>query len=106
MSRWMSTGFDPEQMDPVTEPNAQTAPLTGARDAPLQTEGLDFATPSEFGTVSAHSSGHELAGAVKTWSHVSERWVPQVGIFDEVSRTDRRVHAPPLATRIRTRSRG
>jgi hypothetical protein len=59
MSRWMSIGFDPEQMDPVTEPNAQTAALRGAQHpvAPRQTEGLELRTPSEFGTVSTIRAG-------------------------------------------------
>jgi hypothetical protein len=39
MSKWMSIGFDPEQMDPVTEPHTLPA-ISGARDgdaAPRQT---------------------------------------------------------------------
>jgi hypothetical protein len=46
MSKWMSIGFDPDQMDPVTEPNTQAA-ISGARDAaaPRPTSGPDQATP-------------------------------------------------------------
>ena len=53
MSKWMSIGFDPDQMDPATEPNTRAA-ISGARDdtAPRQTGGLDQATPSEVGAVS------------------------------------------------------
>ena len=53
MSKWMSIGFDPDQMDPVTRPNAQAA-ISGARDgaAPRQTGDLDQATPSEVGALS------------------------------------------------------
>jgi hypothetical protein len=42
MSTWMSIGFDPDQMDPVTEPKAQAA-ISETRDeaAPRQTGGLD-----------------------------------------------------------------
>lgn len=68
MSKWMSIGFDPDQMDPVTEPNSQAA-NSGARDdaAPRQTGGLDQATPSEFGAVSGlnGSSKHGIAGVIK-----------------------------------------
>ena len=48
MSKWMSIGFDPDQMDPATEPNTRAA-ISGARDdaAPRQTGGLDEAKPSE-----------------------------------------------------------
>jgi len=31
MSKWMSIGFDPDQMDPVTEPRTRPA-ISGARD--------------------------------------------------------------------------
>jgi hypothetical protein len=31
MSNWMSIGFDPDQMDPITEPSPQAA-ISGARD--------------------------------------------------------------------------
>jgi hypothetical protein len=68
MSKWMSIGFDPDQMDPVTEPKTQAA-ITGARDdaAPRQTGGLDGATPSEFGVVSGQngSSKHGIVSAIK-----------------------------------------
>jgi hypothetical protein len=68
MSHWMSIGFDPDQMDPVTEPNTQAA-ISGARDdtAPRQTGGLDQATPSEFRSVSGlkDSIKHGIAGAIK-----------------------------------------
>jgi hypothetical protein len=42
MSKWMSIGFDPDQMDPVREPNTQAA-ISGGRDdaAPRQTGGLN-----------------------------------------------------------------
>ena len=65
MSKWMSIGFDPDQMDPVTA----EAAISGARDdaAPRQTGGLDQGTLSEFGAVSGpnDSSKHWLAGAIK-----------------------------------------
>jgi hypothetical protein len=68
MSKWMSIGFDPDQMDPITEPNMQAA-ISGAWDdaASRQTGGLDQATPSEFGAVSGlnESSKHGIAGAIK-----------------------------------------
>ena len=54
MSKWMSIGFDPDQMDPAPEPDTQAA-IRGARDdaAPLQTGGLDEAKPSEVGASGA-----------------------------------------------------
>ena len=54
MSKWMSIGFDPDQMDPATEPDAQ-ATIRGAWDdaAPRQTGGLDQATPRRAGAVSS-----------------------------------------------------
>ena len=65
MSKWMSIGFDPDQMDPVTA----EAAISGARDdaAPRQTGGPDQGTLSEFGAVSGQndSSKHWLAGAIK-----------------------------------------
>ncbi len=65
MSKWMSIGFSPDQMDPVTRPNAQAA-ISGARDdaAPRQTGGLDQATSSEVGAVSGlnDSSKHSIRG--------------------------------------------
>jgi hypothetical protein len=68
MSKWMSIGFDPDQMDPATEPNTGAA-ISGARDDATrrQTCGLDQATPSEFGSVSGlnDSSKHGIAGAIK-----------------------------------------
>jgi hypothetical protein len=50
MSKWMSIGFDPDQMDPATEPNTQAA-IRGGRDdaAPRQTGSLDQGKPSEVG---------------------------------------------------------
>ena len=53
MSKWMSIGFDPDQMDPVTESNTRAA-ISGVRDdaAPRHSGGLDKATPSKFGAVS------------------------------------------------------
>jgi hypothetical protein len=68
MSTWMSIGFDPDQMDPVTKQQTQPA-IAAAQDdsAPRQTGGLDHATPSEFGAVSglSHSGTHGIAGAIK-----------------------------------------
>jgi hypothetical protein len=65
MSKWMSIGFDPDQMDPV---NTEAA-ISGARDdaAPRQAGGFDQGTPSEFGAVSGlnDSSKHWLTGAIK-----------------------------------------
>ena len=65
MSKWMSIGFDPDQMDPV---NTEAA-ISGARDdaAPQQTGGLDLGTPSEFGAVSGMNdfSKHWLTDAIK-----------------------------------------
>jgi hypothetical protein len=54
MSKWMSIGFDPDQMDPATEPNTQAA-IRGALDdaAPRQTGGLDEAKLSEVGASGA-----------------------------------------------------
>ena len=54
MSKWMSIGLDPDQMDPATEPDTQAA-ISGARDdaAPRLTGGLDQAKPSEVGAVGA-----------------------------------------------------
>ena len=48
MSKWMSIGFDPDQMGPATAPNTRPA-ISGSRDegAPRQTEGLDQATSSD-----------------------------------------------------------
>jgi hypothetical protein len=68
MSHWMSIGFDPDQMDPITEPNMRAAISGGRDDAdPQQTGGLDQATPSEFGVASGvnDSSKHWIAGAIK-----------------------------------------
>ncbi len=68
MSSWMSIGFDPDQMDPVTRPSAQAA-ISGAPDdaTPRQTGGLDEATPSEVGAVSDlnDSSKHSITRAIK-----------------------------------------
>ena len=54
MSKWMSIGFDPNQMDAATEPNTRAA--IG-----------EAATPSEYGAVSDMkvSSKHRIAGALK-----------------------------------------
>ena len=62
MSNWMSIGFDPDQMDPVTEPNTRAA-ISGA------------ATPGEFGAVSdlKDSTKHGIAGALK---HLIARRTP------------------------------
>jgi len=48
MSKWMSIGFDPDQMDPAPEPNTQAA-IRGVRNdaGPRQTGSLDQAKPSE-----------------------------------------------------------
>ena len=68
MSTWMSIGFDPNQMDPATEPNTQAA-ISGARAdvSPRSAGGLGTATASEFGAVSGlkDSSRHWVAGAIK-----------------------------------------
>jgi hypothetical protein len=50
MSQWMSIGFDPDHMDPLTEPKTQTA-ISGGRDgaAPQQTGDVGQATPRELG---------------------------------------------------------
>jgi len=65
MSKWMSIGFDPDQMDPVTA----EAAVSGARDdlAPQQTGRLDRGALSEFGAVSGLSDASKrwLAGAIK-----------------------------------------
>ena len=47
MSTWMSIGFDPDHMDPVTEPKTQAA-IGEARDgaAPRKTGGLDQGRPA------------------------------------------------------------
>jgi hypothetical protein len=52
MSKWMSIGFEPDQMDPTTEPKTQAA-IGGSRDgaASRQTSALDQPAPSEFGAV-------------------------------------------------------
>ena len=53
MSKWMSIGFDPDQMDPVTEPHPQVA-ISGGRDdaAPRPSDGVDRATLGEIRAVS------------------------------------------------------
>jgi hypothetical protein len=52
MSKWMSIGFDPDQMDPTTEPKTEAA-MGGSRDgeASRQSDRLDE-TLSEVGAVS------------------------------------------------------
>ena len=57
MSKWMSIGFDPDQMDPVTTSNTQAA-ISGGRDdaAPWQSGGLSGLNDS---------STHRIAGALK-----------------------------------------
>jgi hypothetical protein len=62
MSKWMSIGFDPDQMDPATEP-ATRAAISGA------------AAPGEFGAVSdlKVSSKHRIAGAFR---HLIARRTP------------------------------
>jgi len=60
MSKWMSIGFDPDQMDPTTEPKTEAA-MGGSRDgaASRQTDRLDEAL-SEVGALSSRkdSSKH------------------------------------------------
>jgi hypothetical protein len=53
MSKWMSIGFDPDQMDPVRDPDTQAA-ISGGRDdaAVRQTGGFEQARSSEFEAVS------------------------------------------------------
>lgn len=68
MSTWMSIGFDPNQMDPATEPYPQPSMSEARNDAaPQLTGGLDQGAPSEFGAVSGPrgSSTHRIAGALK-----------------------------------------
>ena len=66
MSTWMSIGFDPNQMDPATEPYPQPSMSEVGNDAaPQLTGGLDQAAPSEFGAVSG-SSTRWIAGALKS----------------------------------------
>ncbi len=47
MSKWMSIGFDPDQMDPAPEPHTQ-ATISGGRDdaAPRPTGGVDQRRPA------------------------------------------------------------
>ena len=54
MSQWMSIGFDPDHMDPVTGPKTQAA-ISGGRDhaAPRQAGDVGQATPRGLGTVSS-----------------------------------------------------
>ena len=49
MSKWMSIGFDPDQMDPATESNMRTA-MSRVQDdaAPRQTGGLDQPSPASL----------------------------------------------------------
>jgi hypothetical protein len=56
MSKWMSIGFDPDQMDPVRAPDAQAA-ISGAGEdaAQRQTGGLGLNA----------SSKHSIARAMK-----------------------------------------
>lgn len=68
MSTWMSIGFDPNQMDPATEPHPQPSMSEVGTDAtPQLPGGLDQAAPSDFGAVSGPrgSSTHWIAGAFK-----------------------------------------
>jgi hypothetical protein len=68
MSTWMSIGFDPNQMDPATEPHPQPSMSEAGKDAaPQLTGGLDQDAPSELGAVSGPrgSSTHWIAGALK-----------------------------------------
>ena len=47
MSTWMSIGFDPNQMDPATEPHPQPSMSEAGKDAaPRQTGGLDQGRPA------------------------------------------------------------
>jgi hypothetical protein len=52
MSKWMSIGFDPDEMDPTTEPKTEAA-MGGSRDseASRPSDRLDE-TLSEVGAVS------------------------------------------------------
>ena len=45
MSTWMSIGFDPDQMDPVTEPNMRAAISRVQDDADPRQTGRDQASP-------------------------------------------------------------
>jgi hypothetical protein len=68
MSKWMSIGFDPDQMDSAAEPNAQAAMGEAHGEvAQRQSGGLDHATHSELGAVSDlnGSTTHWIAGALK-----------------------------------------
>ena len=68
MSTWMSIGFDPDQMDPATEPYAQASMSEAGDDAvPRLTGGLGQAVAGGFGAVSGPrgSSTHWIAGAIK-----------------------------------------
>ena len=49
MSKWMSIGFDPGQMDPVTESDMRAAVGRVQDDAdPRQSGGLDQASPASL----------------------------------------------------------
>jgi hypothetical protein len=68
MSTWMSIGFDPNQMDPATDPYALSS--TGeAQDnaAPRLTGGLDQAAPGDLGAVTAARGARTdwIAGGIK-----------------------------------------
>lgn len=68
MSTWMSIGFDPDQMDPATEPYAQASMSEAGDDAaPRLTGSLGHAAPGGLGAVSGPrgSSTHWIAGAIK-----------------------------------------
>jgi hypothetical protein len=68
MSTWMSIGFDPNQMDPATEPYAQPSMSEAGDDTPPQlTGGLDQAAPSEFEAVSGPRGARTdwIAGVIK-----------------------------------------
>jgi len=49
MSKWMSIGFDPDQMDPVAESKMRAA-ISRVQDeaAPRQNGGLDQASPASL----------------------------------------------------------
>jgi hypothetical protein len=68
MSTWMSIGFDPDQMDHLSEPDTRAATGGAADEVALpQAGGLDGATPRELRAVGGlnDSSPHWIAGALR-----------------------------------------
>ena len=51
MSKWMSIGFDPDQMDPTTEPKTEAA-MGGSREGGASRQTGRVEVISEFGAVS------------------------------------------------------